>query len=100
MNIENTLSYGVKILTKFNIKTPKLDSEILLSKVISKDRKYIILNSCEEINKKSLDDFNNLIQRRKKGEPIAYITNNKEFWNDSFYVDKNVLIPRPDTEII
>tara|TARA_B110000003_G_C16592734_1_gene512467 strand:- start:148 stop:990 length:843 start_codon:yes stop_codon:yes gene_type:complete len=100
MNIENTLSYGVKILTKFNIKTPKLDSEILLSKVISKDRKYIILNSCEEINKKSLDDFNNLIQRRKKGEPIAYITNNKEFWNDSFYVDKNVLIPRPDTELI
>ena len=100
MNIENTLSYGVKILTKFNIKTPKLDSEILLSKVISKDRKYIILNSCEEINKKSLDDFNNLIERRKKGEPIAYITNNKEFWNDSFYVDKNVLIPRPDTELI
>jgi release factor glutamine methyltransferase len=100
MNIENTLSYGVKILTKFNIKTPKLDSEILLSKVISKDRKYIILNSCEEINKKILDDFNNLIQRRKKGEPIAYITNNKEFWNDSFYVDKNVLIPRPDTELI
>ena len=100
MNIENTLSYGVKILTKFNIKTPKLDSEILLSKVISKDRKYIILNSCEEINKKSLDDFNNLIERRKKGEPIAYITNNKEFWNDSFYVDKNVLIPRPDSELI
>ena len=100
MNIENSLTYAVKILTKFNIKNPKLDSEILLSKVISKDRKYIILNSCEEINKKSLDDFNNLIQRRKKGEPIAYITNNKEFWNDSFYVDKNVLIPRPDTELI
>ena len=100
MNIENTLNRAVKILNKFNIKNPKLDSEILLSKAISKDRRYIILNSHEKINKKILFDFNNLIERRKKGEPIAYITNNKEFWNDSFYVDKNVLIPRPDTELI
>jgi len=100
MNIENTLNHAVKILNKFNIKNPKLDSEILLSRAISKDRKYIILNSREKINKKSLFDFNNFIERRKKGEPIAYITNSKEFWNDSFYVDKNVLIPRPDTELI
>ncbi len=100
MNIENTLNRAVKMLNKFNIKNPKLDSEILLSKAISKDRRYIILNSHEKINKKILFDFNNLIERRKKGEPIAYITNNKEFWNDSFYVDKNVLIPRPDTELI
>ena len=94
------LNHAVKNLKKFNIKNPKLDSEILLSKVINKDRKYIILNPNKKINKKSLFDFNNLIERRKKGEPIAYITNNKEFWNDSFYVDKNVLIPRPDTELI
>ena len=100
MNIENTLSYGVKILTKFNIKTPKLDSEILLSKVIRKDRKHIILNSQEKINQKNLNNFNNLIKRRKKGEPIAYIINSKDFWNDCFYVDSNVLIPRPDTELI
>jgi release factor glutamine methyltransferase len=100
MNIEDTLSYAIKTLNRYNIKNPKLDSEILLSKAISKDRKYIILNFHEKINKKSLDDFNNLIERRKKGEPVAYITNNKEFWNDSFYVDKNVLIPRPDTELI
>ena len=100
MDIKNTLSSAVKILSKFNIKNPTLDSEILLSKVISKDRKYIILNSNKKINKENLEDFNNLIERRKKGEPIAYITNNKEFWNDSFYVDKNVLIPRPDTELL
>jgi len=100
MNIEDTLSYAIKTLNRYNIKNPKLDSEILLSKAISKDRKYIILNFHEKINKKSLDYFNNLIERRKKGEPVAYITNNKEFWNDSFYVDKNVLIPRPDTELI
>ena len=100
MNIENSLSYAVKILTRFNIKNPTLDSEILLSKAINKDRKYIILNSSKKMKKENLKNFNNLIERRKKGEPIAYIINSKEFWNDSFYVDKNVLIPRPDTELI
>ncbi len=100
MNIENTLSLAIKTLYKFNIKNPILDSEILLSKAISKDRNYIILNSHKKINKENLDDFNYLIERRKKGEPVAYITNKKEFWNDSFYVDKNVLIPRPDSELI
>ena len=100
MNIRNTLNHAVKVLSKFDIKSPTLDSEILLSKAINKDKKYIILNSHKKIHKKNLDDFNNFIERRKKGEPIAYITNNKEFWNESFYVDKNVLIPRPDTELI
>ena len=100
MNIENTLNEAVKILSKFNIKNPLLDSEILLSKVIRKDRKHIILNSQEKINQKNLNNFNNLIKRRKKGEPIAYIINSKDFWNDCFYVDGNVLIPRPDTELI
>jgi release factor glutamine methyltransferase len=100
MNIQNTLIKATKILSKLDIKNPILDSEILLSKAINKDRKHIILNSYEIINKKNLDNFNDLIERRKKGEPIAYITNNKDFWNSSFYVDRNVLVPRPDTELI
>ena len=100
MNIENTLSEAVKILSKSNIKNPLLDSEILLSKVIRKDRKHIILNSHEKLDQNNLNNFDNLIKRRRKGEPIAYIINSKEFWNDYFYVDKNVLIPRPDTELI
>ena len=100
MNIQNTLTRSIKILSKLNVKNPILDSEILLSKAINKDRKHIILNSYEKINEKNLDNFNDLIERRKKGEPIAYITNNKDFWNSSFYVDRNVLVPRPDTELI
>ena len=100
MNIENTLSEAVKILSKSNIKNPLLDSEILLSKVIRKDRKHIILNSHEKLDQNNLNNFDNLIKRRRKGEPIAYIINSKEFWNDYFYVDKNVLIPRPDSELI
>ena len=100
MNIQETLNKAVKILNKSNIKNSYLDSEILLSKTINKDRKYIILNSQEQLSKKSLKNFSNLIKRRKKGEPIAYLINKKEFWNNTFYIDCNVLIPRPDTEIL
>ena len=100
MNIENVLAQGAIILKKNNIPNPYLDSEILLSKSINKDRKYIILNSKKNLNNTQLNNFNSLVDRRKKGEPIAYLTNKKEFWKDEFYVDKDVLIPRPDTEII
>jgi len=100
MNIENILNQGVAILKNNNIPNPYLDSEILLSKSINKDKKYIILNSKEILNNKQLDNFNNLIDRRKNGEPIAHLTNKKEFWKDEFYVNKDVLIPRPDTELI
>ena len=100
MNIENILDQGITILKNNNILNPALDSEILLSKSINKDKKYMILNSKEVLNSKQLDSFINYINRRKNGEPIAYLTNKKEFWKDEFYVNKNVLIPRPDTEMI
>ena len=100
MNIENTLNNAVKILNKSKIKNSILDSEILLSQAINRDRKYIFLNSKENLKQKYSKNFNNLIVRRRKGEPIAYLINKKEFWKQSFYVDQNVLIPRPDTELI
>ena len=100
MNIENTLNQGVNILKANNILNPNLDSEILLCESIKKDKKHIILNSKEILNSKQLDNFNSFIDRRKNGEPIAYLINKKEFWKDEFYVNKHVLIPRPDTELI
>jgi len=100
MNIETALNKSVKILNKFEIKTSKLDSEILLSEVLNVDRKYIILNLKKNLNKEYINSFNNLIKRRKRGEPVAYLIKKKEFWKQSFYVDKNVLIPRPDTEFL
>ena len=100
MNIENILDQGAVTLKKSNIPNPYLDSEILLSKLIDKDKKYIILNLKEILNNKQIDSFNNLIKRRKKGEPIAYLINKKEFWKDEFYINRDVLIPRPDTEVI
>ena len=100
MNIQNTLTEGLKKLRYSNIKTSQLDSEILLSEAINKDRKYIILNSNQFVCKKHFNKFNNLIQRRAKGEPVAYLINKKEFWKETFFVNKNVLIPRPDTEVL
>ena len=100
MNIENILNEGINILQKNKIANPQLDSEILLSNSIKRDKKHIILNPKEVLNSEQLEKFKNLIERRKKGEPIAYLINKKEFWKDEFFVNKNVLIPRPDSELI
>ena len=100
MNIENIINVGINILQKNKIPNPQLDSEILLSNLIKRDKKHIILNPKELLNSKQLNRFKSLIERRKKGEPIAYLINKKEFWKDEFFVDKDVLIPRPDTELI
>jgi release factor glutamine methyltransferase len=100
MNIENILNRGTDILRSNNIPNPHLDSEILLSASINKDKRHIILNSKEILNEEQLGNFISLIKRRKNGEPIAYLINKKEFWKEQFFVTKDVLIPRPDTELI
>jgi release factor glutamine methyltransferase len=100
MNIEDILNKGAHILRINKILNPLLDSEILLSKSIQKNKKHIILNPKEILKSNELSNFNNLIQRRSQGEPIAYLINKKDFWKDEFYVDKDVLIPRPDSELI
>jgi len=100
MNIEDILNEGKKILQKSKVSNPQLDSEILLSSSIKRDKKYIILNPKELLSPEQSEKFKSLIERRKKKEPIAYIINKKSFWKDEFFVNKDVLIPRPDTELI
>jgi len=100
MNIEDTLNEGISILKKNKIPNPQLDGEILLSNLIKRDKKYIILNPKEILNSEKLSKFKSLIERRRKREPIAYLINKKDFWKDEFFVNKDVLIPRPDTELI
>ena len=100
MDIFFAIDGSTRLLRENNIKNPKLDSEILMSKVINKDRKYILLNQNEKINEENFTKFNNLIKQRKMGKPIAYLIGKKDFWKYEFDVSENVLIPRPDTEII
>ena len=100
MNIQTLLNKASKILDNSSNTSSKLDSEILLSEVIKKNIQYLILNSNEESKKENIKSFDYLVKRRKKGEPIAYLINKKEFWKQNFYINQNVLIPRPDTELL
>ena len=100
MDIETALKKGQLILKDNKIKSAELDSEILMSEAIRKDKKYIILNYNKKIKKKDLKYFDFLIQERVKKKPIAYLTKKKDFWKYEFLIDKNVLIPRPDTEVL
>ena len=100
MNIQSAILEGANILKNKSINSAKLDSEILLASVIDKDRKYLILNSDQNIKEKNLIHFQKLINKRSFREPIAYLTNKKHFWNYKFFVTKDTLIPRPDTELI
>ena len=100
MNIQSAISEGAKILKDKFVKTPYLDSEILLSKVMKKDNKYLLINHNKKITKKDFKYFIKLIKQRSKGKPIAYLTNRKFFWKFEFFVSNKTLIPRPDTELI
>lgn len=100
MNIQNAIRKGKMILSEKKIKTAELDSEILMSKAINKEKKFLILNFNNVIPKENLNIFNDLVNQRSKGKPIAYLLKKKEFWKNEFVVDRNVLIPRPDTEIL
>ena len=100
MKISQALNIGTKFLIKKNIKSPSLDSEILMSKAIKKDKKFIILNSNQKLEEESFQYFKSLIKQRSTGKPIAYLTGNKSFWNYEFKITPDVLIPRPDTELI
>ena len=100
MNIEKAINEGYLQLKKNKIKSSHLDSEILMSQVIKKDREYLILNLNQKINGKAYKYYHDLINERSKGKPIAYITGKKFFWKHEFYIDQNVLIPRPETELI
>ena len=100
MNINLAINEGSKILKSKFIPNPILDAEILMAKTINKDRNYILLNSKDFINKNDLNNFYKLIHQRSLGNPVAYLTKKKSFWNSDFFITKDILIPRPDTELI
>ncbi|MDB4065869.1 peptide chain release factor N(5)-glutamine methyltransferase [Candidatus Pelagibacter sp.] len=100
MNIQSALTEGLNILKNKSILSAKLDSEILMAKALGKKREYIILNNDKIIKEQNLEYFKKLVQERATRKPIAYLLNKKSFWNSEFNVNKNTLIPRPDTEII
>ena len=100
MNISGLLNSGAKTLKQNKIKTHQLDSELVLSNLLKKKREDLLINLNAEVSKNIIDDFEKLIFRRANREPLAYILKKKEFWSKDFFVDRNTLIPRPETELL
>lgn len=80
--------------------TSRLDAEILLAHGLNKSRPGLIIAACDTLSEQQLLLVNPLIERRKRGEPLAYICGEKEFWSHALQVGPGVLIPRPDSEIL
>lgn len=100
MKIQTWLNDNQKILLKAGIKSACLDTELILAKTLGKPRTYLLAHGDMTISTPQLQMANALIKRRKKEEPIAYLFSEKEFYGRNFYVNKSVLIPRPESEDI
>ena len=98
--VQEIISKATTELKKRNIQSARLDAEILLSTVLQSNRLDLILKKNHNINLGQEQLFNQLLDKRKKNEPIAYIIKNKSFWNEDYYIASGALIPRPETEIL
>ncbi len=96
--IKKILNWATKKLSSSN--SPILDSEVLLSFVIKKPKEFLLAHLEFQPTKKQISQFKKLVARRAKGEPVAYLIGRKEFYGLDFKVNKNVLVPRPETELM
>ena len=100
MILEQTIHQASKTLKESNIASHQLDAEIILSNIMSVTREYLITNNDLNITKTTKQKYLTAIKRRLKNEPVAYITGTKEFWSNDFIVNRNTLVPRPETELL
>jgi release factor glutamine methyltransferase len=100
MLINEAIAFAEQELKRSNNLNSRLDSEILVSHLINIPRESIYSKLKENLPSNKTEELQRLVSRRVKKEPIAYILNNKEFWSTNFYVDRSVLIPRPETEVL
>ena len=100
MNIKYALIEVVKRLKENGIEDAELKAKILLAYLLRQDKQYLIINSDKTIEKSTYMLYNNITTKLISGLPLQYITNNQEFMGINFYVDENVLIPQPDTEVL
>ena len=100
MLVNEAIAFAEQELKRSNNLNSRLDSEILVSHLINIPRESIYSRLKENLSSNKAEELQKLVSRRVKKEPIAYILNNKEFWSTNFYVDRSVLIPRPETEVL
>lgn len=100
MQIKELLKEGKLKLIQNEIDDASIQSKILMQYVLKQSQSYIIANGEKRLEEHQIDEYRSYIDKIIEGKPIQYITNNQEFMKLNFYVDENVLIPQPDTEIL
>ena len=100
MLIKEAIRKGMISLKTNNIKEPNLKSRLLMQYILNKPRQYLLIHDNEELTNKQEKTYLENIEKMIKGVPLQHITHSQEFMKMNFYVNENVLIPRPDTEIL
>ena len=100
MKLKEALAHARKLLNNQHIQDASLEAEILLRHILEIDRARLYTESDKDLTESQLTDYLDLVERRCQGEPSAYITGHREFYGLDFIVDSNVLIPRPETELL
>ena len=98
--INQAINQATQILKSNNIDEPNIKAKILMEHSLNKNRQYIVTASDQKLTQKQTEKYYQLIEELSKNIPLEHIIYKKEFMGISFYVDENVLIPRPDTEIL
>ena len=100
MQIKELLAQGRKELIENNIEDASLIARVLLQFVLNMDQIELLQKDAKQVNRKEKEDYEIALKKIIEGIPLQYITKKQEFYGLSFYVDENVLIPQPDTEIL
>lgn len=98
MTLQTALLQGTEILDNAGISVPRLTAEVLLCHALRCERPYLYAHSGDELTQLAWIHYGRYLNERLKGKPTQYITHRQEFYGRNFYVDGNVLIPRPETE--
>ncbi len=98
--IKKTVAEGIKKLNKREFNNPFLEAYMILEYLLNKEKLFLITHEDEEIEEETYKRYLELIEKRNTGYPIQYIIHNQEFMGINFYLDEDVLIPRPDTEVL
>jgi release factor glutamine methyltransferase len=99
-SIKEIIQWSISYLKQAGIDTPRLDTELLLCEALTCRRIDLYLDHDKPLNQREREVFKDLLKRRARHEPIGYILGRKEFYSLSFKVDKDVLLPRPETELL